>query len=730
MSRLLSAVVLLSPLTAQSGATPVQIHGHGPGDEQVLFDAPGDGSQWAVTARYKAGFDSEGMQFVPFLGSQAERNFPVRFTLAGAYRTDGELPLAAVRAPVRHGKSVDLDHGSLIERYEVGLQGVEQTFVLGAPLPGNGDLVLRVRVTTELEPDQGSGGLSFRNELGRVGYGAAFVRDAVSANKPVAQRFDGDCIELRVPAATLAGATYPITIDPLVAAFPVTAQPIVEHRPDIAWDAIANRYCVVWEQDFSATDHDVWSQLFDVSGAPVQNGLQAIDATTSNWTRPRCAVTTGYVLTVAARGPVGRRQVWGRQLYVPQPGVIGNPFLIAVNHVGTSEVYNADVGGATPMIGGGSWLVVYEQSVVDVGRSIIGQRIQNGQLNGASFVIEPFGDAHNPAVARSTGDVPSNDAGWPVVWQRTTLRSDDDIWGTVVAASQGVNPPFAIDTSTRHDTNPVVSSIADPIPGGQRLFLVAWEGQVGASDHDIFVRAMSVAGNLSIGPTNVSALDAGSRARDQVLPHLDCDGSRFALACAEAQDAQNLDICMWTLGINNGQSLSVSEGRTSIASSAQPETGPRVFANHSAEPFDSSARYAVVWEQAGDVVAARYDGFGNGGYSLRPTGCSQLGMTYGSRPVIGGSISAALQNAGGDACLMAVSAPVPSQALGCGTCQLGIDLNGALILATRGVSFPVPNDSVYVGLQVSVQGAAIGTGGYPCIDSQVRFSDTVDITIQ
>src|SRR5262249_53815027 len=88
MSRLTSILVLLSPLAAQSAGPlpePVQaehaprhaLRGQGLGAGQVLFDAPGDGSVWAITRTYKAAFDSDGLEFVPFLGSQAPRNFPV-----------------------------------------------------------------------------------------------------------------------------------------------------------------------------------------------------------------------------------------------------------------------------------------------------------------------------------------------------------------------------------------------------------------------------------------------------------------------------------------------------------------------------------------------------------------------------------------------------------------------------------------------------------------------------
>jgi hypothetical protein len=88
-----------------------------------------------------------------------------------------------------------------------------------------------------------------------------------------------------------------------------------------------------------------------------------------------------------------------------------------------------------------------------------------------------------------------------------------------------------------------------------------------------------------------------------------------------------------------------------------------------------------------------------------------------------------LQNAGLDACVMIAGPASPGVPLACAPCQLGVDLNAAVSLLTRSLTFAVPNDSSYVGVMLSIQGAALGTA-YPCFGGQVRFSDTVDIRIQ
>jgi hypothetical protein len=45
---------------------------------RVVFDQPGDGATWARGRTYKASFDAAGVTYIPFLGSNAPRNFPVR----------------------------------------------------------------------------------------------------------------------------------------------------------------------------------------------------------------------------------------------------------------------------------------------------------------------------------------------------------------------------------------------------------------------------------------------------------------------------------------------------------------------------------------------------------------------------------------------------------------------------------------------------------------------------
>ena len=79
---------------------------------------------------------------------------------------------------------------------------------------------MRGRVTTELRADEvesAHSSIVFRDSTGReiIEYGAATVLDAAGRSAPIETSYDGGHVELRVPAAWLAGATYPVVIDPL-----------------------------------------------------------------------------------------------------------------------------------------------------------------------------------------------------------------------------------------------------------------------------------------------------------------------------------------------------------------------------------------------------------------------------------------------------------------------------------------------------------------------------------
>jgi len=95
---------------------------------EVLFDSPDGDTLQACGARYKASFEAGRMSYVPFLGSEAPRDFPLALTLVEVRVGDRGLDLDRDARPRRSEATVTYDRGSLREIYELELDSLEQSF--------------------------------------------------------------------------------------------------------------------------------------------------------------------------------------------------------------------------------------------------------------------------------------------------------------------------------------------------------------------------------------------------------------------------------------------------------------------------------------------------------------------------------------------------------------------------------------------------------------------------
>ncbi|MEL6713447.1 MAG: hypothetical protein AAFP86_06720 [Planctomycetota bacterium] len=136
-------------------------------------DRTASGSAAGPTRR---AFADDGCTYVPFLGSSAPRNFPVRFELVTAEVDGVALELEPAPRVVRDGERVVIERGPVRAIYDVALESIEQSFALHAA-GTSGDAVLRLGVETEFAVRRDGEGLRFGNELGAVLYSGAVALD-------------------------------------------------------------------------------------------------------------------------------------------------------------------------------------------------------------------------------------------------------------------------------------------------------------------------------------------------------------------------------------------------------------------------------------------------------------------------------------------------------------------------------------------------------------------------
>lgn len=225
-----------------------------------------------IGAGYRATFGAEAFTYTPALGSEAPQTMPWRFELHSVLRggepvrSGNELAEASVAV---RGHRCDLDRGQgMIERYDVRDDGVEQSFVFDA-VPGSGDLVVRGAVSTALraDPVTGASRIDFLSKpYGGVRISKVVGIDATGWRHPGTMNWDGEHLELVLPATFMDRATFPIVLDPLVGNSQGIGFSTSDARdPEVAFSSDINRYLCVWERHFSVTDIEIRGRLRNAS---------------------------------------------------------------------------------------------------------------------------------------------------------------------------------------------------------------------------------------------------------------------------------------------------------------------------------------------------------------------------------------------------------------------------------------------------------------------------------
>ena len=576
--------------------------------DRVFYDAPGDGSIWARGASYKAGFSAAGTSFVPWLGARAGENRPLALRPA-ALTSDGvALGFDASAAPRRDGDVVAFDRASFVESYRIGLDSIEQVFVF-ASLPSRGELVLSIAADSALAPRAEADHMRFESDLGGVRYGRALALDAGGRSTPLATTHADGAIEIRVPAAFLATAALPLTIDPVITTFAVDATTFDDFAPDVAYDAANDRYMVCYEEAFSASDHDVFERLLDANGALVSG--QYVDVTGTDWRRPRIANNAGAAnfLVTAHAGTTGSRSIVGR-VASAATNALGNQTVVAPAFFDAERV-NADVGGDPGTAGTTYYLVVFEELQLSTGRRAIVQDIV--RTDGVPAIGGPVcvdcnpGKRFNPAVSKSAGPTGSGlDSTWNIVWEFQYTVGDHDIYGAQNYNALTFAGPFPIDTSFANEARPSVSSFLDETDAPGR-YLVAYERQQGPGSRDLFGQVL--AGATVRATANLSALEGPSfSAQDQIRPDVDSDGRAFAVVYSELYSTSTVDYDVYvsTFSLAAGDEIVALESHENLAFTSEPDLDAQITATHGGP----EARYAQAWARLvpgnGEIDAGLY----------------------------------------------------------------------------------------------------------------------------
>ena len=559
------------------------------------FDVDDDGRHWVRGGGYKASFGVEGATFVPFLGSAAPQNHPVQFSLARAEQGESSVELRAPEV-TRDGNRLTLDHGAVRAEYVALPHGLEQLFVLYAPL-GSGDLVLDLALATDLALRADGAGWRFEGARGGVAYGAAVVLDA--ANRRIelrAERYAGG-LRFAVPAEFLDGAAWPIAVDPLITPITIDTSPIDHYDVDVAFDPTQGRYIVVFTEVFSASDHDVKSWLVDASGAVLPATDRYFDLTGVHRTAPRVALTDvrRSFLCVYVEGTSGRRI--GARPRLADSSALGARFLVdqgtgqdrvQADVCGDSYAGNPNDAHFTVV-----WRRYWDPTDSDVVARVVHE--DGVPLTGELYVTNFVGVSDEaPAISKCIAPGSQDSV---VVWRR-----DDAVYASLISYDGGVvRAEIPLAAASGPMGAPQVSALSGATVLGSALptFVVVWDTDYGA-DRDVeavvVAAANSVAAPLVSDVQYLTFLEHVDFALDQREPDVACVGDRWIVVQnATFPGALDSVTRATTVGIVATE-LGVSERFLALTPTYDETFSPRIASEFEAGG-SSSLRALTAWDQ-------------------------------------------------------------------------------------------------------------------------------------
>ena len=713
-----------------------------PAKASVMRQAHGaffsDGVLHAGGSDYKARFDRGGFSFTPALGMRAPKNYPLRLTVEAVRRGDAQVWSAADAADVEprlaDGVAVYDRAPGFTERVQVRPDGLELSYVLDRPLGTAGDLVVRLRVDTELETTargDSPGGVSFMaDDLGGVRIGEVTGIDARDARTAGSLRMVGqDHLELVLPASFVDSAAYPLVLDPPISTnFLTSSGSHDDSNPDVAYDDTHNVYLVVWQRSFSVLDVEIRGQRVSPSGTLVGGFIGITSLATDIAINPTASNVNASdrFLVAWQQGPsaFGPWDVVGACVS-PSTGAVSPKTTIAggalVSEIDPDAACESSVASFKSLVvwseDGDTIRVAPVTCPVGLGAPTVGPSV---------FIHSGF-RAEKPAISKTT----TTSGQHLIVWVYFAY----DVYGVCVDRDGNKISPVT-------EIRDAGVGVRDPdVDGDGRVFMVAWaeEETFGATSHDIYCTSVQFDGtSLSYDPAT-PVPGGSSSGDDEIHPAVGYLWQKFVVAWADRNLSLQYDIsvlAMARLGCEPcGQRVFVGGGGNFT------DIRPEIASEASGGEIDYEC--LIVWMDAentppfeSEIWAQRFEAFGPGGAITNVGGgCGLGGVAGGVGPFSLGNSSFVFTLSGADPAstgavfvLGATTGPQP-----CGSCVLTsplIQIPRPVTSGSAAISLPVPCNPAFLGGSVQAQWWVAGTSVTPCfIAPTVSFTDRLNLTI-
>lgn len=281
--------------------------------------------------------------------------------------------------------------------------------------------------------------------------------------------------------------------------FGVVTTTYSQSNPSVVFNPDANEYLVVWEHAVSESNHDIRGRLVSTAGVVASTEL-IIAATSAMESNPVVAYNPGrgeYLVVwehLSGADEFTQNDIYAQRLH-PLGSLIGDPILVAT---GSLEERHPAVS-----YGSSDYLVAWQgrqPSTTEYG--IYAQRVSGlGVLVGSQIGISTWdGDQLSPSLAYN-----NTDSNFLVAWEDHHYASPVG-WGIYAQRvdTSGGLVGAQISVSTGGEKNRLNPDVA--FSSQARSFLVAWELEYAASDHDIHSRRVAYDGTLPESESIISSL--------------------------------------------------------------------------------------------------------------------------------------------------------------------------------------------------------------------------------
>ena len=420
-------------------------------------DDPAGGSYgtWAGGATFKASFH-DGFRFYPVLGKSYPHNLPIgwrttRVSVGAATLVDGAEPAQGVQfSPWRY----EYRWPGVTEAYDVRAEGVEQTFVIRQRPLTQGSLVVRGAIATELTApvrESRHGEIVFHGPAGEelVRYGAAFAVDASGARFPLATAFAGASLEIEVPESVLTLASYPLTIDPLLARVSLDTWGGASFGLMVATsvarddEAATRNVFTFWARNVSLTDYDAYGILIDDD---FSNSVSVFTDITASWGTTDGDVTfvggsNVFALTLQRDFPGTTNPFSGIRCYLHDSGNStlnsGSTIFLSIPSGETNR--NPAIGGVAGFNSGTKALIVYTADITIAQTNTANTEVWGVLVDatagtfGTRFLLAPGNTSGGRNLDREWPELnqytSGTDDSWVVAWQELNNAVSGQSWG-------------------------------------------------------------------------------------------------------------------------------------------------------------------------------------------------------------------------------------------------------------------------------------------------------------